>query len=245
LMRSGIGPAADLRALGVDVVADRPAVGENLCDHPLVQINVELLAAGRSSPATVRAYNCGLRTKSQSGADDDLSMFAANYGQHAGEGSLSVELMRPHSRGRLRLRSANPGAQPWIEFRMLSDPRDLAALRDGVRRALELARHPALARISTNPSAPGLSSAVAADDRALDDWLSANCEEFLHAVGTCWMGARDDPRSVVDCRGRVIGVEGLLVCDASIMPIPPRAPTHLSAVMIAEHMAAMLRGRDG
>ncbi len=242
LMRSGIGGAAQLRALGIKPLVDLPAVGENLCDHPLVQITLELKPGARSSPARTLAYNCGLRTGSGlPDAKDDLSMFAANYRESVAEGALAVERMQPLSRGKLRLRSIDPAVQPWIEFRMLSEERDRTAMRDGVRRALRLARHRAFSNVSASASAPGLTDEILADDRALDHWLRANCEEYFHAVGTCRMGPHGDPRSVVDPECRAAGVENLLICDASIVPGPPRAPTHLTAVMIAEHVAERIR----
>jgi 5-(hydroxymethyl)furfural/furfural oxidase len=242
LMRSGIGPVDDLRALGIGPVVDLPGVGENLSEHPLVQLKLELRAAARSSPSSIRAYDCGLRTRSEvAEGNDDLSMFAANYSTSLDEGALGVALMEPISRGQLRLRSADRNVQPYVAFRMLSRERDRAAMRGGVRFALRLARHPALSALCTKAWAPGLTADVVRDDRALDEWLRANCEEFFHAVGTCRMGAKDDPRSVVDPRCRVRGVENLLICDASIIPRPPHAPTHLTTVMLAEHVAERLR----
>jgi choline dehydrogenase len=145
--------------------------------------------------------------------------------------------MQPASHGRLRLRSPDPQLQPWIEFRMLSEERDRAAMRYGVRSAFSLARQTALSQVSTNASASGLAERDLSDDPALDHWLRTHCEEFFHAVGTCRMGAKDDPSTVVDPGCRVLSVENLLACDASIFPSPPRAPTHLSAVMLAEHLS--------
>jgi 5-(hydroxymethyl)furfural/furfural oxidase len=241
LLRSGIGGADALRALGIACVVDLPAVGENLCDHPLVQLKLELKGAARSSPSSILAYNCGLRTRSDSAeSNDDLSMFAANYGATLDEGAIGVALMQPLSRGRLHVRSVDSRVQPWLEFRMLSQERDRAAMRNAVRLAFGLARHPALSNVCSKVSAPGLTDSILADNHALDDWLLANCEEFFHAAGTCRMGANDDSRSVVDPRCCVRGVENLLVCDASIIPRPPHAPTHLTAVMLAEHLAASL-----
>jgi choline dehydrogenase len=242
LMRSGIGDAHQLRAIGIAPFVNLPAVGQNLCDHPLVQIRLALKASARA-PSDAGANDCGLRTKSErEGAEDDLTMFAANYGERAEEGSLAVAFMQPLSRGFLRLRSPNPDAHPWIEFRMLSEERDCAAMRDGARLALRLARSTAFSSVCTDAFAPGLSEDVLGDDHALDHWLRANCEEFFHAVGTCRMGAKNDPRSVVDTGCRLLGVENLLVCDASIMPVPPHAPTHLTTVMLAESLAHRLGG---
>ncbi len=131
--------------------------------------------------------------------------------------------------------------QPFIEFRMFSDERDCIAAREGLRFVLTLARSSCLSKVCTNTFAPGLTSELLSDDHGLDNWLRANCEEFFHAVGTCRMGPNRDARTVVDEKSRVIGVENLLVCDASIIPVPPRAPTHLTTVMLAERLAETFR----
>jgi choline dehydrogenase-like flavoprotein len=110
-----------------------------------------------------------------------------------------------------------------------------------LRWALTLARSSSLSKVCTNTFAPGLTTELVGDDRALDNWLRANCEEFFHAVGTCRMGPNRDARTVVDEKCGVLGVENLLVCDASIIPAPPRAPTHLTTVMLAEHLAETFR----
>ena len=245
LMRSGVGDAAQLHGLGIKPAVNLPAVGQNLCDSPLVQISLTLKGSARSSPSEVFAHDCGFRTKSElEDAEDDLTMFVANYADDVEHGSLSVALMQPESRGHLLLRSTDSDVQPSIEFRMLSTARDLAAMRDGVRHAIRLARSRALSNVWASAGAPGLTNVVLRDDSLLDDWMRANCVEFFHAVGTCRMGAVNDPRSVVDSGCRVIGIENLLVCDASIIPIPPHAPTHLTTVTLAEKLAHQIASAD-
>jgi len=126
---------------------------------------------------------------------------------------------------------------------MLSDPRDLLRLRDGVRRLYEIARQPAATRIAAGPITCGttrLPIDAVTDDAAIDAWLMAEAADAQHAAGTCRMGATEDPGAVVDPECRVRGFEGLRVIDASIMPTVPRANTHLPTVAIAEHMAARL-----
>jgi choline dehydrogenase-like flavoprotein len=113
-------------------------------------------------------------------------------------------------------------------------------MRAGVELAVRLARHHALSSMSTRASAPGPTDEVLRDNRLLDRWLHASSEAFLHALGTCRMGASNDPRAVVDPDCRVRGVRKLLVCDASIIPCAPRAPTHLTVVMLAERLAERL-----
>jgi choline dehydrogenase len=120
-------------------------------------------------------------------------------------------------------------------------------LRDGVRLLFEISRHPAFSDIvegiSVGDPLSGNRRSIDSfsNDAQLDQWLLQECADCYHIVGTCRMGAADDPRSVVDPDCRVIGVDGLRVIDASIMPEVPRANTHLTTVMIAERMAELLR----
>ena len=111
---------------------------------------------------------------------------------------------------------------------MLSDERDLVALRA----AATLTERVALSSAMRAVAAPG------AYDLS-DQGLRSAVGDYVHAVGTCRMGVADDPQAVVDARCRVVGYDGLLVCDASVMPTVPRANTHLPTVMIAERVAAM------
>jgi 5-(hydroxymethyl)furfural/furfural oxidase len=242
LMRSGIGSADDLLALGLQPVVDLPGVGQNLCEHPLVGLRLTLRPEVRVPSLRTMPFNCILRASSGLAAVNDLMMFAANVGETVAEGGIWVGVMQPFSRGWLTIRSPDPHVEPWVEFRLLTEASDLHRLRDGIRQAFRLAQHHAFVGISAGLSAPSLSVAQLAEDESLDGWLRTNCEEFFHAVGTCRMGRKDDARSVVDPQCRVIGVEHLRVADASIMPTPPRAATHLTTVMIAEHLAARIQG---
>jgi choline dehydrogenase-like flavoprotein len=149
--------------------------------------------------------------------------------------------MRVFSSGVVRLRSSNPRVDPVVELGMLSDPRDRDRLRGVTRQMVELAHHPMVTAISTGVMAlttpiDGLDS-----DAAIDRWLRANVGDYVHAVGTCRMGARDDPAAVVDTECRVIGYDALRVCDASVMPDLPKANTHLTTVAIAERLVELMR----
>jgi choline dehydrogenase len=235
LLRSGVGPADDLRALGIEVVADLPGVGQNLADHPMVALSLQLTPEAQAPTSVAYPYGCGLRTSSGMGTED-LGLFPASYELSRAEGGLWAALLDPSSRGRLRLVSPDPGEEPVIEFNMLSVPEDAERLRDGLRMLFDLARHPALGALTTEVRA---GERPTRDEKDLStDWVPRHCEAHLHAVGTCAMGGPEDPRAVVDVDGRVNGVEGLRVVDASVIPRPPRAPTHLAVVMAAEHVAA-------
>ena len=142
--------------------------------------------------------------------------------------------MRVFSHGRVRLRSADPNVDPIVEFNMLSDERDLVRLRDCVHRIIDIVRTRRWRRSATSVVALTTPIDDLDTDDAIDAWLPANVTDYVHAVGTCRMGAPGDPAAVVDTDCRVIGYDGLRVCDASVMPDLPKANTHLTTVAIAE-----------
>ena len=266
LMRSGIGPAEELSALGIDVFVDAP-VGRNLVEHPMASLVLHLRPEARAPAVDARHVHCCVRYSSglAEAGPNDMIIIPLNLASSdvAGleTGTLAVSAYRSFSRGSLRLVSTDPEVHPDIDLALLSDERDLIRMRDGARRLFALAEHPALAavadRVDLSQEAGGWwelglwqsgrpatrrIDAVVDDDDALDAWLTATVGESAHGAGTCRMGALDDPRSVVDPECRVIGVEALRVADASIMPEVTRANTHLTAVMIAEQLAARLAG---
>jgi 5-(hydroxymethyl)furfural/furfural oxidase len=243
LMRSGIGSAADLARLGIKPLVDRPAVGMNLADHPLAIIRLALRPNARASSLRTAPYGCGLRMTSTLGQRNNLVLYAGNVGESVAEGIIGVAVMRPFSRGRMTIVSTDPVVKPLIEFGMLEDSRDADVLREGVRHAMDLVRHRAFLAVLDEILNP--SEKVLADDAALTTWLIEHCDAHLHPTGTCRMGSSEDPRSVLDPECRVIGVSGLRVIDASIMPNLPRAATHLTTVMAAEHMAERLARNGG
>ena len=254
LQRSGIGPAALLQSLGIPVVADRP-VGENLLDHPIMGALLHLRPEARVDTLMHRHTNCCLRYSSGLGGtgENDMIMIAGNLagslltksGAESSFGRIAVSVYQAFSQGHVRITSTDPATDPAVEERMLSDERDLLRLRDGVRRLRAICLHKGVSEIAERVEygVSGLSMTEELDDAALDDWLMRECSDAQHASGTCRMGAADDPRSVVDPVCRVIGITGLRVVDASIMPEVPRANTHLTTVAIAERMADLLRGR--
>jgi choline dehydrogenase len=235
-MRSGIGPAADLARLGIKPLVDLPAVGTNLADHPLAIIRLALRPNARASSLQTAPYGCGLRMTSSLAQSNDLGMYAGGVGESVAEGVLGVAVMQPFSRGRVTIVSSDPVAEPLVEFEMLEDGRDLDRLRAGVRHAIEIVRHRAFSAVLADLVEP--SDEVLADDAALTSWLINHCDAHVHPGGTCGMGSSQ--RAVVDPQCKVIGVSGLRVIDASIVPRLPRAATHLTTVMIAEHMAERL-----
>lgn len=217
-------PAVLLRS-GVD----RAGIGANLHDHPSYPIPLLLRPGAIADP---RALAISAVAQHSSGrAEHDLQLLPMDHVDPAYPdlGMMLVALMRSRSRGTVRLASADPLVDPHVDFAMLTDPADLAPLRVGI----ELAE----AVLATEPFA---SIADVGDHDTTDDGIRAALGDYVHAVGTCRMGRADDPAAVVDEHGRVIGYDGLVVCDASVMPNVPRANTHLPTVMIAERVAAWL-----
>lgn len=206
---------------------DRPGVGHGLQDHPSFPLGLHLhdpVVDPLGRPAITALLRAGLVE------EDDLQVLAMDVVDPALPDLALVmgAAMRVHSRGSVRLASSDPSADPIVEFAMLSDERDLVVLRAAAHLAERVALSPAMARVAT---------ALPYD--LSDDSLRRSVGDYVHAAGSCRMGAPDDAAAVVDARCRVIGYEGLLVCDASVMPNVPRANTHLPTVMIAERVAAM------
>jgi choline dehydrogenase len=243
--------------LGIAVVADLP-VGRSLVDHPIVGLGLHLKPEHRWTSIESRHTNCIVRYHSglAGAGDNDMVMLALNligYDEEAlASGYIGVSAFQTFSRGRLRITTTDPDAQPDIEIRMLSDERDLTRMRDGAQRLFAVARHPAVSGICETITPGGIGFAMTSedsndslagleDDDALDEWMFSIVSDTQHPVGTCRMGRPDDAHTVVDAACRVLGLEGLRVIDASIMPEVPRANTHLTCVMIGEVMADRLK----
>jgi len=241
LLRSGVGPADHLRALGIPVVRDLP-VGSRINDHPA--IDLELTLKQPAAEVTGKyAVSCLVRFSSGLGGagPNDMGFGSFNLfnepGGHA-QGLIFVTLFRAFSTGTVRLAAADPRADPLIDLNMLSDQRDRQRMREGVRRLLQLAAHPAVTSI-TQDMGIGEVRAEAGLPRPddLDSWLLARCGTIGHPCGSAPMGSDADPNAVLDPDCRVRSLQGLRVADASSMPAAPRANNHLSCVMLAEHLA--------
>lgn len=161
-----------------------------------------------------------------------------------GPGLLCLSLWQQFSRGRLQLASPDPDVHPQIDENLLSDPSDLLRMRDGVKRSLDLLRSgsfdAAFEHVAIDATGQGID--VLTDDAAIDRWLMETVGDTAHICGTCRMGAPDDPHSVVDPEGRVLGVDGLWVADASVFPEVPRANTNLPTIAAAERLSDLIRG---
>ena len=254
LMRSGIGPAENLRELGIPVLADLP-VGKNLIDHTSVGVHLNLKPEARTDNWDDRLLGVYVRYSSGlAGAlDNDMMMASRNLNGYdergLDAGALAVVTWQNFSRGELRLNDRDPFAMPEIDQNMLSDERDLIRLRDGAKRLFKFAEHQVVQSIAEDITlSKGVTGTVDLriddiqhDDRAIDAWMLETARDTWHLVGTCRMGAVGDERTVVDPSCRVLGVENLRVIDGSIMPEVTRANTNLPCMTIGEHMAAKLR----
>lgn len=257
LMLSGIGPEPVLAALGVPVVADLPA-GRNLQDHLMVLINyrtrvetlitaltpenlVLLLTEGQGPLASNVAEAGGFFHSRPGLAAPDIQFHQGPVLFHQ-EGlgalvehalTLAPGLVAPTSRGEVVPRVPQPGAQPRILHNYLATEEDRAAVYEGVRIALDIARRPALREVITGPfNVPASSS-----ERDVAAFVAQNAMTLYHPTSTCAIG------SVVDPELRVLGFEGLRVVDASVFPTVPRGNTNAPTIMAAEKAADLIRGR--
>jgi choline dehydrogenase len=267
LQISGIGPAEHLKSIGVEVVHDLPGVGANLSDHYVVRVSHrvtgavtinELSRGVRLAREAVRyaAVGRGALTfgvtaamvfcRSREGlASPDLQLlftpasYALNrFRELEREPGMTVAVcpVRPESRGTIMAQSPDPLTYPAIRPNYLSAPNDLRVLITGIGHTRRIFAQPAVAQHSAGETVPGL--AVASDDAFLD-YARHNGTTVFHPVGTCKMGT--DPMAVVDPRLRVVGIAGLRVIDASVMPTVTTGNTNAPTIMIGEKGAAMIR----
>ncbi len=240
LLRSGIGPRARVEALGVELVHDSPAVAARLLDHPGAAFFLwpKRGVCDLAHPLIQTA----LRFRSKHGAhENDLQVQPGSAVLLPFAALPLVSIMchvgKPRGHGKITFTSARADARPVIESRLLDDPHDRALAVEALTAGYALAQTPPmreLARVVWPPER------VVASPDALDGWVRSVCDSGYHACGTVPMGA--DPReSAVDGRGRVRGVEGLFVADASVMPTVPTANIHLASLMIGERFGEWLR----
>jgi choline dehydrogenase len=257
LLASGIGPAEELEMGGIPSAADLP-VGRGLKDHPSTWItfttsepslltaededNLALLQRQGSGPLTSNFAESGgfIRTRDDLEAPDVQLHAIPILFPDAGAGEILVDgwglsacLLRPQSSGFVKLRSRVPSAKPRILHNYLVEEEDRRTMVRALRRCLEIARQPALQRVSDDPYAVPAGD----DDASLIAHIERNTTTLYHPVSTCAMGA------VVDESLRVIGFAGLRVVDASVMPTPVSGNTNAPTIMIAERAADLIRGR--
>jgi choline dehydrogenase len=271
LMLSGIGPAAHLAEHGIDVIADRPGVGQNLQDH--LELYIQMAA---SQPITLyKHWNLiskaligaqWLFTKTGLGASNQFESaafirskagvpypdiqyhflpIAVRYdGKVAAQGhgfQAHVGPMRSPSRGAVSLRSSNPADDPRIVFNYMSTEQDWEDFRRCIRLTREIFAQEAFKPFIKDEIQPG---AAVQSDAELDAFIAEHAESAYHPCGTCKMGHIDDPMAVVDSETRVIGVEGLRVADSSIFPQITNGNLNAPSIMVGEKASDHLMGRD-
>ncbi|MDB5576364.1 MAG: glucose-methanol-choline oxidoreductase [Bradyrhizobium sp.] len=268
LMLSGIGAAGQLRSHGIDVACDLPGVGLNLQDHnvtfltaptrgsygyfgedkgfrmirnilryglfgdgPIASNGAETMAfinlADRAAPPDIQLYCLGVMWPALAASE-----------QRAGI-TLMANLVRPKSRGSVRLRSADPNDDPLVDLGWLSHPDDGARMVRALRYLREIAATHPLAEILEEERLPGASAST---DEELLAFIRSTTESNYHPVGTCKMGADTDPDAVLDATLRVRGVDKLRVIDASMMPTIISANTNATVMAVADRAIDMMMG---
>jgi choline dehydrogenase len=244
LLRSGVGAAGAVRSLGLDVVLDAPAVGTNLKDHQPVFMTA--LAAPDVPQDPARYFEFYYRDRRTYIAL--LTLFGERpLGVFLGDPSsppviaLAPAVARPLSSGTVSVPSTDPSAAPLIDLNFLSEPADVEVLTGAVQVSWDLLHSPELGPLIKTILPPVAD--IAGDKAALRDWMLSTCGTGFHPVGTCRMGPAG-PGAVVDQHGRVHGVEGLRIADASVMPDLVTSPVNLTCIMIGERIADWMRAED-
>jgi choline dehydrogenase-like flavoprotein len=264
LMLSGIGPGAQLQAQGITVLKDVPAVGQNLQDHLEVAVyartrqpvslfgndrGLTALRHGaqwmltRSGLLTNNVVECGGFVDTLGRGEPDiqfhvLPVLVGDVDRKPIDGhglTINPCFLQPESRGQLRLVSANPDAALEIDANVLSAHSDVDTLVRGVKLARRILRSPSMQKVVAQELSPS------ADENVSDEVLEAHVRKIAktvyHPAGTCRMGAENDATAVVDAKLRVKGIDGLRVCDSSVLPTLPSGNTNAPVVMIAERCA--------
>ncbi|HEY5410298.1 MAG TPA: GMC family oxidoreductase N-terminal domain-containing protein [Caulobacteraceae bacterium] len=272
LMLSGIGPADELTQQGIRPIVDLEGVGKNLSEHPncMMRFNAKspvtflkelrydraALSAAQwallgSGPFATQINSCNVVVRTAPGLEQpDIQLMCnpvrmdaklwfpgvAKPQQHAFQ--VGVVILHPHSRGEVTLRSASPLDPPKVQLNLMSTPTEFETMRRGIREARRIYHTPPQSELTGAEAVPGDD---AQSDEALDAWIRKACSSTQHPVGTCSMGLGAE--AVVGPDLRVIGIQGLRVADASIMPTVPGANTNASAIMVGEKASDLILGK--
>jgi choline dehydrogenase len=271
MLLSGIGPAEQLRQHGIPVQLDLPGVGENLIDHPEVPIIATvtgpygyfrqgegwrmlrnalqfklfgtgpITSAGVEAGAFVNPHNPEAEPTIQAFCvpivyldRDTLTLVEKTHGL-----TVTTVVIKPKSRGTVRLRSGNPADMPIVSPKLLKHPDDMAEMIAGQRFFIRA--------FQSRPLADHVKRIAIPDpDKLSDNELAAHCRRFVktnyHPAGTCRMGADGDPMAVLDARMRVRGIDGLRICDMSVVPDINGGNTNAPAMMLGDRCADFCLG---
>lgn len=242
LLRSGVGPRDAVSRIGVELIADVPAVGARLLDHPGVVVALEprpgVLSVNHPLIQTVLRY-----TSKNSEYPFDMQLQPGSFFPLFPRMPLKLVAIaccvgKPRGHGRLEFTSADAKVKPRIFSQMLADPHDRACALEAMLLGYECVRSSSMRHLArfTWPA-----NEVMRDRDALERWMYLSCGSGYHPSGTAPIGRDGDVGAAADAHGRVRGVEGLFVADASIMPTIPTANTNLTALMIGERFGEWLR----
>ena len=271
LLLSGIGPASELKSNGIKVVADRPGVGKNLQDH--LELYIQMASKkpvslykywnpigkawvglrwfiSKSGPGASNQFESAAFIRSKAGVEyPDIQYhflpLAVRY-----DGKLPVKghgfqahvgPMRSQSRGYIALRSSDPKEPPKIQFNYMSHETDWVDFRNCIRLTREIFSQPAFEPFADSEISPGKD---VQSDEQLNDFIRDNVESAYHPCGTCKMGDKSDPMSVVDPETRVIGVDKLRVADSSIFPQITNGNLNAPSIMVGEKASDHILGKD-
>jgi choline dehydrogenase len=211
--------------VGIPVRINLPGVGANLADHPALTMDIGYRAPMRDTPVLhcIATFYSDGRSRDET---PDLMLWLADGPALPFE--IEIVLLRPYSRGAVRLRSSDPSDSPVIVLPNLEDSADVRRLAQAYERAVDVVNKPVLRRLCSESAGP----VPMGDD--ISDLVRSNAYSLPHVVGTCAMGPRPELGAVVDAEGRVHGTEQLSIVDASIMRDVPSGFTHIPTIMIAE-----------
>jgi choline dehydrogenase len=252
LLLSGVGPADELRKVGVKVELDLPGVGRHLQDHQVADMLWHTTPAyGIPPPAAPRVQVALRYTAAGSTLADDMQITPRTHPPHlvpgGGDPDAGVVALVPAIEGAvgtgyISLAGSDPDALPLIELRFLQEEVDQRRMIEGVKRCLALAAHPAFKGILAGRITPAVDET--SSDERIGRWLQSAVRTSHHSCGSCKMGPESDPDAVVGQDCRVRGISNLRVVDASIFPEVVRANTNVTAMAVAERAVELiLQGR--
>ncbi len=251
LMLSGVGPSEQIRGVGLPVVHELPGVGQHMKDHPIVVVTFEPKPEYAMDVNAPR-IQLGLRwTAEGSHLNNDLQalmssiimtdLFSSDATHLTADLKVGIYswVNLEVSSGELRLTSADPNGKPSLDFRYYEDEFDRRRMREAIRTCVKLGEHEAFRDIVESRIEPP--DEVIESDDALDEYMRRTVLCGQHITSTCRMGPSSDPMAVVDQYGRVHGIQGLRVADASVMPDCVRANTNCTTMMIGERISDFIR----